>query len=183
MTLSSEARAAALHAAGRDFEILSVNHLKDTRSNSKYGSNWFDSNLAHWACYRVLIFWRSNPKGKGTVLKTVSTGDSIFWCGFEIHLLRQKWFPEIWSELVRKRIANPSRWKSLPSSSLGISAIQRCITANNMIVSTFRAFSLVARALAAMLETLVRVQYKRAIACILIFHCPVAKTSYDSTLI
>ena len=47
MTLSSEARAAALHAAGRDFEILSVNHLKDTRSNSKYGSNWFDSNLAH----------------------------------------------------------------------------------------------------------------------------------------
>ena len=47
MTLSSEARAAALHAAGLDFEILSVNHLKDTRSNSKYGSNWFDSNLAH----------------------------------------------------------------------------------------------------------------------------------------
>ena len=52
-----------------------------------------------------------------------------------------------------------------------------------MIVSTFRAFSLVARALAAMLETLVRIQYKRAIACILIFHCPVAKTGYNSTLI
>ena len=36
-------------------------------------------------------------------------------------------------------------------------------------MSTFRAFSLVVRALAAMLETLVRIQYKRVIACILIF--------------
>ena len=37
-----------------------------------------------------------------------------------------------------------------------------------MIVSTFRAFSLVVRALAAMLETLVRIQYIAFIACILI---------------
>ena len=57
MTLSSEARAAALHAAGRDFEILSVNHLKDTRSNSKYGSNWFDSNLAHLSMLSCLDFF------------------------------------------------------------------------------------------------------------------------------
>ena len=56
MTLSSEARAAALHAAGRDFEILSVNHLKDTFSNSKHGSNWFDSNLAHLSMLSCLDF-------------------------------------------------------------------------------------------------------------------------------
>ena len=74
MTLSSEARAAALHAAGRDFEILSVNHLKDTRSNSKYGSNWFDSNLAHWACYRVLIIGEVTLKARGQSWKLLVQG-------------------------------------------------------------------------------------------------------------
>ena len=50
-------------------------HLKDTRSNSKHGSNWFDSNLAHWACYRVLIFWRSGRNGIIALSLNLSGGD------------------------------------------------------------------------------------------------------------
>ena len=114
-----------------------LNHLGE--KNSQYGKMWICNDLTRES--RSILKTDPIPEGwrKGRICK--------------------KWFPEIWSELVRKRIANPSRWKSLPSSSLGISAIQRCITANNMIVSTFRAFSLVVKALAAMLETLVRIQY------------------------
>ena len=75
MTLSSEARAAALHAAGRDFEILSVNHLKDTRSNSKYGSNWFDSNLAHLSMLSCLDYWRGGRNGIIALSLNLSGGD------------------------------------------------------------------------------------------------------------
>ena len=44
-----------------------------------------------------------------------------------------------------------------------------------ILMSTIRAFSLVVRALAAMLETLVRIQYIAFIACILFFNWRVVK--------
>ena len=48
--------------------------FKDTRSNSKYGSNWFDSNLAHWACYRVLIIGEVTLKARGQSWKLLVQG-------------------------------------------------------------------------------------------------------------
>lgn len=104
------------------------------------------------------------------------------------HLLDHTWsslqtlYPHSWLQLIdlgtisgavlkkpyeRGLLSRCGVVRSPAGASPACSATQRCITANNIIVSTFRAFSLVVKALAAMLETLVQIQYKRIFACIL----------------
>lgn len=98
---------------------------KDTRSNSKYGSNWFDSNLARWACYRVL-FVGEVAEWSIALSLNLSGGDEpsirsnrIFSSNFVPSLMvaANRFGYNIWSstqEAIRARLAKPLWGRKIP---------------------------------------------------------------------